>query len=157
MLALTYVEHDCERHMLSLAYCTLHDAEGCMDCRTLAGLDLPQACREVIDKDANAVLDEVEAAIYLVASTILRGEGFSYDIPSRAKGNQVGCIYCGFNCSAAQHSSSLCQLTAVSHSQPQRCLFSQAALVLLVHFSFAVTSDMKYHEQALCRGAALCA
>lgn len=58
-------------------------------CRTLAGLDLSQACREVIDKDADAVLDEVEAAIYLVASTILRGEGFSYDVPSRAKGNQV--------------------------------------------------------------------
>ena len=119
-----------------------------MDCRTLAGLDLPQACREVIDKDANAVLDEVEAAIYLVASTILRGEGFSYDIPSRAKGNQVGCFCCGFNYSAAQHSSSLCQLTAVSHSQPLRCLFSQAALALLVYYSFAVTLDMKYHEQA---------
>ncbi|CAK0781029.1 DNA topoisomerase 6 subunit A [Coccomyxa viridis] len=57
--------------------------------RTLAALDLSQACREVIDKDANAVLDEVEAAIYLVASTILRGEGFAYDIPSRAKGNQL--------------------------------------------------------------------
>ena len=35
------------------------------------------------------MLDEVEAAIYIVASTILRGEGFSYDVPSRAKGNQV--------------------------------------------------------------------
>ena len=62
-------------------------------CRTLAGLDLSQACREVIDKDANAVLDEVEAAIYIVASTILRGEGFSYDVPSRAKGNQVEPCY----------------------------------------------------------------
>ena len=61
--------------------------------RTLAGLDLSQACREVIDKDANAVLDEVEAAIYIVASTILRGEGFSYDVPSRAKGNQVEPLY----------------------------------------------------------------
>ena len=60
-----------------------------MHCRTLAALDLSQACREVIDKDAIAVLDEVEAAIYLVASTILRGEGFAYDVPSRAKGNQV--------------------------------------------------------------------
>ena len=54
-------------------------------CRTLAALDLSQACREVIDKDANAVLDEVEAAIYLVASTILRGEGFAYDIPLASK------------------------------------------------------------------------
>ena len=119
-----------------------------MDCRTLAGLDLPQACREVIDKDANAVLDEVEAAIYLVASTILRGEGFSYDIPSRAKGNQVGYFCCGFNYIAAQHPSSLCQFTAVSHSQRLRCLFSQAALALLVYYSFALTLDIKYHEQA---------
>lgn len=62
-------------------------------CRTLAGLDLSQACREVVDKDANAVLDEVEAAIYIVASSILRGEGFSYDVPSRAKGNQVEPCY----------------------------------------------------------------
>ena len=62
-------------------------------CRSLAALDLPQACREVIDKDASAVLDEIEAAIFMVASSILRGEGFSYDIPSRAKGNQV-CSEC---------------------------------------------------------------
>ena len=70
-----------------------------LHCRTLAALDLSQACREVIDKDANAVLDEVEAAIYLVASTILRGEGFAYDIPSRAKGNQVRSSgLCNFHC-----------------------------------------------------------
>ena len=43
----------------------------------------------MVDKDASAVLDEVEAAIFVVASTILCGEGFSYDVPSRAKGNQV--------------------------------------------------------------------
>ena len=73
-----------EARTSSLAWCVM------VHCRTLAALDLSQACREVIDKDANAVLDEVEAAIYLVASTILRGEGFAYDIPSRAKGNQVG-------------------------------------------------------------------
>jgi hypothetical protein len=35
------------------------------------------------------VLDEVEAAIFLVAASILRGEGFSYSVPSRAKGNQL--------------------------------------------------------------------
>lgn len=52
-------------------------------------MNLPHTCREVIDKDALAVLDEVEAAIYAVAASILRGEGFSFDIPSRAKGNQV--------------------------------------------------------------------
>lgn len=35
-------------------------------CRTLAELDLPHACREVVDKDANAVLGEVETAILMV-------------------------------------------------------------------------------------------
>lgn len=44
---------------------------------------------QVIDKDADAVLDEVEAAIYMIASSILNGQGFSYAIPSRAKGNQL--------------------------------------------------------------------
>ena len=43
----------------------------------------------MIDKDADAVLDEVEAAIYMIASSILAGHGFSYAIPSRAKGNQL--------------------------------------------------------------------
>ena len=52
-------------------------------------MNLPHTCREVVDKDAVAVLDEVEAAIYAVAASILRGEGFSFDIPSRAKGNQA--------------------------------------------------------------------
>jgi meiotic recombination protein SPO11 len=44
---------------------------------------------QVIDKDADAVLDEVEAAIYSVALQILKGDGFSFDIPSRSKGNQL--------------------------------------------------------------------
>ena len=33
---------------------------------------------QVVDKDADAVLDEVEAAIYLIASSILKGEGFRW-------------------------------------------------------------------------------
>lgn len=53
--------------------------------RTLAELHLTQACREVIEKNADAVLDEVEASIYTVAASILRGEGFSYDVPLRTK------------------------------------------------------------------------
>lgn len=53
--------------------------------RTLAELNLPQACREVVEKDADAVLDEVEATMYTVAASILRGEGFSYDVPMRTK------------------------------------------------------------------------
>ncbi len=43
----------------------------------------------MVDKDANAVLDEIEAAILQVAVTILQGNGFGYDVPSRAKGNQL--------------------------------------------------------------------
>lgn len=58
--------------------------------RTLAELNLPQACREVVEKDADAVLDEVEAAIYMAAATILRGEGFSYDVPLRTKASRSG-------------------------------------------------------------------
>ena len=58
--------------------------------RTLAELNLPQACREVVEKDADAVLDEVEAAIYMAAATILRGEGFSYDVPLRTKASAPG-------------------------------------------------------------------
>ena len=44
---------------------------------------------QVVDKSADSVLDEVESTIYQVAQQILRGEGFTYGIPSRAKGNQV--------------------------------------------------------------------
>jgi meiotic recombination protein SPO11 len=36
-----------------------------------------------VDKDASAVLDEVEASLYQVALSILGGEGFAYDVPSR--------------------------------------------------------------------------
>ena len=43
----------------------------------------------MVDKNADAVLDEVEAAILAIAASILRGEGFSYAVPSRAKGNQL--------------------------------------------------------------------
>jgi hypothetical protein len=57
--------------------------------RTLAELNLPHAFREVVDKSADAVLDEIEAAILLVAASILRGEGFTYTLPNRSKGNQL--------------------------------------------------------------------
>lgn len=42
-----------------------------------------------MDKGAASVLDEIEATIYKVALSIIDGEGFSYDVPSRAKGNQT--------------------------------------------------------------------
>ena len=35
------------------------------------------------------MLDEVEAAVYAAARSVLRGAGFSFDVPSRAKGNQL--------------------------------------------------------------------
>ena len=44
---------------------------------------------QVVDKSPDAVLDEVEAAIFKVAASILKGDGFSYSVPSRAKGNQL--------------------------------------------------------------------
>lgn len=43
----------------------------------------------MVDKSPEAVLDEVEAAIFMVANSILTGNGFSYSVPSRAKGNQL--------------------------------------------------------------------
>lgn len=43
----------------------------------------------MVDKSADSVLDEVESTIYQVAQQILSGEGFTYGIPSRSKGNQV--------------------------------------------------------------------
>lgn len=57
--------------------------------RNLADLDLTFKYKEVVDKDAESVLDEVESHIYKVALTIMEGEGFAFDVPSRAKGNQM--------------------------------------------------------------------
>lgn len=57
--------------------------------RSLAELDLAHSVREVVDKDADAVLDEIEATMLEVAQSILAGNGYSFDIPSRAKGNQL--------------------------------------------------------------------
>ncbi len=48
----------------------------------------PVHCAQVVEKDADAVLDEVESAIYQAAVSILNGEGFTYDIPSRGRANQ---------------------------------------------------------------------
>ncbi|KXZ41440.1 hypothetical protein GPECTOR_467g385 [Gonium pectorale] len=57
--------------------------------KTLTELNLPYNCREVVDKDTEEVLAEIESTLYGVAASILDGEGFSFDIPSRAKGNQA--------------------------------------------------------------------
>eukprot|EP00879_Flechtneria_rotunda_P007109 GHRR01007461.1.p1 GENE.GHRR01007461.1~~GHRR01007461.1.p1 ORF type:complete len:414 (+),score=112.87 GHRR01007461.1:535-1776(+) len=61
----------------------------CSSEKSLTELNLPHSVKEVVDKDSGSVLDEVEAAMYEVAVSILQGQGFSYDIPSRAKGNQL--------------------------------------------------------------------
>ena len=55
----------------------------------MASLNLPFNAREVVDKGAHSVLDEVEGTILDIASQILEGNGFAFDVPSRAKGNQV--------------------------------------------------------------------
>ena len=44
---------------------------------------------QVVNKGANDVRDEIESAIYQAAVTILAGSGFSFGVPSRAKGNQL--------------------------------------------------------------------
>uniref|UniRef100_A0A7S0V3E1 DNA topoisomerase 6 subunit A n=1 Tax=Polytomella parva TaxID=51329 RepID=A0A7S0V3E1_9CHLO len=59
------------------------------DSKTLSKLLLPFKCREVIDKDASAVLEEIESTIVNTALSILDSRGFSFDVPSRAKGNQA--------------------------------------------------------------------
>jgi len=57
--------------------------------KTLKDLNLPHSCREVVDKDAQAVLNEIESSILQVAYTILRGDGFTYSLPNRSKANQL--------------------------------------------------------------------
>lgn len=51
---------------------------------------LVHACVQVANKDADQVKAEVEALAYRLAEQIMSGEGLTLDIPSRAKGNQVG-------------------------------------------------------------------
>lgn len=57
--------------------------------KTLKELNLPHSCREVVDKDAKAVLEEIESSILQVAYTILKGDGFTYSLPNRSKTNQL--------------------------------------------------------------------
>lgn len=63
--------------------CSYHSSvrESAVSCTAAAELLL--ALLQVVDKDASAVLDEVEASLYQVALSILGGEGFAYDVPSR--------------------------------------------------------------------------
>ncbi|KAF5830222.1 Spo11/DNA topoisomerase VI subunit A [Dunaliella salina] len=56
---------------------------------TLSDLALPHAYCEVVDKDANAVMDEIEATMLRMANTIMQGQGFEFNVPSRTKTNQM--------------------------------------------------------------------
>lgn len=57
--------------------------------RTLSDLNLPHACREVIDLDGGAVEHEIEKTILQVARSILAGNGFGYSVPARGNANQL--------------------------------------------------------------------
>lgn len=57
--------------------------------KSLDELDLPYAYRAVMDKDAEGLIDEIEAVLLQIAASIMKGQGFEFDIPSRAKQNQM--------------------------------------------------------------------
>ena len=42
-----------------------------------------------MDKDCDAVLDEIEAVMFHVALSVIEGEGYSFDVPTRSKSNQM--------------------------------------------------------------------
>jgi len=52
-------------------------------------LKLSHATREVDDLDADHVRTEIEKLVVTAAKTILDGNGFSFNVPSRAAGNQL--------------------------------------------------------------------
>ena len=49
----------------------------------------------MVNKNADSVRDEIEASIYRAAVSILAGEGFSFSVPSRSKGNQLYALTSG--------------------------------------------------------------
>jgi len=55
----------------------------------LKDLKLSHATREVDDLDADHVRTEIEKLVVTAAKTILDGNGFSFNVPSRAAGNQL--------------------------------------------------------------------
>jgi meiotic recombination protein SPO11 len=57
--------------------------------KTITDLGLANECREVVDKDSDAVLDEIEAVVFEIAMSILEGEGYAFEMPSRSKANQM--------------------------------------------------------------------
>jgi meiotic recombination protein SPO11 len=57
--------------------------------RTLADLNLPHACKEVVDLNTSSVVLEIERSILSIAKSILAGNGFGYSVPARSSANQL--------------------------------------------------------------------
>ncbi|KAJ7527329.1 hypothetical protein O6H91_16G048600 [Diphasiastrum complanatum] len=57
--------------------------------QSLADLNLPNACKEVVDLSCASVMAEIEKTIINIARSILGGNGFGYSVPSRSSANQL--------------------------------------------------------------------
>ena len=58
--------------------------------RTLAEVGMQEGVtKEVVAMDRQAVSNEIERLVMEAALSILRGEGFSYTMPSRASSNMI--------------------------------------------------------------------
>ncbi|KAL5546243.1 hypothetical protein UlMin_005930 [Ulmus minor] len=56
---------------------------------TLSDLALSTACREVADLSLSSVQSSIESQILKIAHSILAGDGFAFDVPSRSAANQL--------------------------------------------------------------------
>ncbi|ERM95711.1 DNA topoisomerase 6 subunit A [Amborella trichopoda] len=56
---------------------------------SLSDLNLGIACREVVDLESTSVRLAIEHTILSIAASILAGNGFSYQVPSRNNSNQL--------------------------------------------------------------------
>ncbi|BAT95828.1 DNA topoisomerase 6 subunit [Vigna angularis] len=56
---------------------------------TLQDLTLPFRCREVADLSLSSVQSNIESLILKIAHSIISGQGFSFDVPSRSAANQL--------------------------------------------------------------------
>lgn len=56
---------------------------------TLDELSLPFTCREVADLSLSSVQSNIESLVLKIAHSILAGNGFAFDVPSRSAANQL--------------------------------------------------------------------
>ncbi|KAI9071191.1 hypothetical protein K1719_046853 [Acacia pycnantha] len=56
---------------------------------TLQDLSLPFACREVSDLSLSSVQSTIESLVLSITRSILSGQGFSFEVPSRSAANQL--------------------------------------------------------------------